>query len=159
MLWWAVIPAAGAFVVRWCLWGLPGLWDWFHPLGILWFLLLMLPHELLHAAGYPQKAACELWVSPKNRCLFVICTAPVTKRRFVGICLLPAVVLGMLPLPLWCLFPALGKCVHSGHPAIGRLLRGLFNTQNVLHQSQKGPWYSNRGSYILVSKRKLKKQY
>ena len=139
MLWWAVIPASSAFVVRWYLWGLPGLWDWFHPLGILWFLLLIVPHELLHAAVYPRKAICELWTSPKNQCLFVICTVPVTKRRFVGISLMPAIVLGILPLLGWCLFPSLkGSVFIAAILQLGACCGDLFNTQNVLRQIPKG---------------------
>ncbi|MDR5659252.1 DUF3267 domain-containing protein [Serpentinicella sp. ANB-PHB4] len=63
-------------------------------------------HELLHAIVFPKDAEVELWYAPKNLAAFVHSTYPVSKRRFILLCLLPSLVLGFLPLAVWVFIPS-----------------------------------------------------
>ncbi len=81
---------------------------WVLPIS-LWGLLLALaaalPHELLHAVCFPAEAVVEMYVSPKHLMAFVHSIYPVSKRRFIGLSLLPAAVLGLLPMLIWLAVP------------------------------------------------------
>ncbi len=81
---------------------------WVLPLS-LWGLLLALaaalPHELLHAVCFPKDAVVEMYASPKHLMAFVHTTYPVSKRRFIGLSLLPAGALGLLPMLVWLAVP------------------------------------------------------
>ena len=81
-------------------WELPlSLW------GMLLALVAALPHELLHAVCFPKGAVVEMYASPKHLMAFVHTTYPVSKRRFIGLSLMPAGVLGLLPMLAWLAMP------------------------------------------------------
>lgn len=104
----AIFPlgfGAGVYLLRRML--LPGatLLDLIHPLGILFALLAVLPHELLHALAFPRDAEVELFVSPRNLMAFVTSTAPLSRSRFIWMSLLPNLVFGAVPMVLWIFLP------------------------------------------------------
>ncbi len=81
-------------------WALPlNMW------GVLLALVAALPHELLHAVCFPKDAVVALYASPKNLMAFVFTTWPVSKRRFIGLSLLPGLALGLLPMLIWLAVP------------------------------------------------------
>ena len=111
-------------------------------LGFLTAFLAIVPHELLHGLCFGQGAEVELFISPKDGMAFVVCTRPVSKGRFVWMCLCPNLVLGWLPLALWAVMPC--------QPGVGDVLLGFalsslsmgcgdyLNVYNALRQMPRG---------------------
>ena len=63
--------------------------------GCLAALLALFPHELLHAVCFKQDV--YLYTNWKQGLLFVVGPEPMSKRRFILMCLLPNLLLGFLP--------------------------------------------------------------
>jgi len=80
--------------------------DAFNIWGILLALLMIIPHELLHAIAFPRHAEVQVWHSLRNGMAFVTSTCPMTKARFIFLSLLPNIIFGFLPLLIWILLPA-----------------------------------------------------
>ena len=72
--------------------------------GIVAGLILVPVHELLHAVCFPENSTVYIGLSPEKFAAFAVCHFPLSKRRFVVMSLLPAV-LGIVPLLLFCVFP------------------------------------------------------
>lgn len=112
------------------------------PIGAFASLLTVLPHELLHGVCFGRNARVELYVSLKNLMAFVVSTEPVSKRRFIGLSLLPNLVFGWLPMLVWAFCP-LGDAAASFLFAfsIMSVLLGVgdyMNVWNALRQMPKG---------------------
>lgn len=75
-------------------------------LGVVLATAAVVPHELLHAVAFPKGSEISFWYYPEGLTFFVYSTAPLSKKRFILMCLLPALVLGVLPLLLWLIVPA-----------------------------------------------------
>lgn len=73
--------------------------------GFILATVATVPHELLHAIAFPKGSDISFWYYPQALAFFVHSTTPVSKRRFIFMSLLPALVLGVLPLFLWLLVP------------------------------------------------------
>jgi len=73
--------------------------------GVLLAFLTLLPHEFLHAVWFGRESEVELFIAPEKLMLFVICTQPVTKVRFILLSLFPNLVFGWFPLLLWAILP------------------------------------------------------
>lgn len=76
-----------------------------HIFGVALALLMIVPHELLHAICFPKDAEVGVWFAPKSLMAFVYSIVPVSKNRFIFISLLPSIVFGALPLTIWCMLP------------------------------------------------------
>ncbi len=77
----------------------------FHFAGFLLALACIIPHELLHAIAFPKNAEVEIWHALRDGIAFVYSNAPITKRRFIFLSLLPNLVFGLLPLGIWIFLP------------------------------------------------------
>lgn len=77
----------------------------FNIWGILLGFIMIIPHEILHAAAFPKNAEVQLWYSPKNMMAFVFSPHPTSKMRFIFLSLLPNIVLGLIPLIIWIFIP------------------------------------------------------
>lgn len=118
--------------------------QWAVPLNIIGVLLAIaaaLPHELMHAVCFPKNAVVEMYAAPKQLMAFVFSTYPVSRRRFVGLSLLPSLVLGLLPLLIWLALPdgSWGSIVFTF--ALISLSLGVgdfLNSFNALRQMPKG---------------------
>lgn len=82
-----------------------GIGELVNAFGFLLAVLMVIPHEFLHAVAFPKKAEVGIWYSPKYMLAFVHSTAPVGKWRFVFMSLLPNLVLGLIPLMAWVILP------------------------------------------------------
>lgn len=128
-------------------------------LGAALFFFALLPHELLHAACFGKDHEVELYVSPKNMMLFVICVQPVSKRRFIFMSLLPNLVLGWTPLLVWAALPY--GAAHSNllfSFSVMAILGGIgdyLNVFNALRQMPKGSMQQLSGfnSYWFMPKK------
>lgn len=58
---------------------------------------LLYVHEIIHALTYPAKERKDIYSKPQEMALFVYSNAIVTKKRFITICLMPTLVLGIIP--------------------------------------------------------------
>ena len=58
---------------------------------------LMYIHEFIHALTYPIKSIKYIYSKPEEMALFVYCNAVVSKIRFVFICLMPTILLTIIP--------------------------------------------------------------
>ena len=62
---------------------------------------LIYVHEFIHAMFYPKEAKKIVWKDTKQGAYFVYCDAPVSKARFIILCLAPCIVLGIIPFLIW----------------------------------------------------------
>ncbi|MDO5601535.1 MAG: DUF3267 domain-containing protein [Oscillospiraceae bacterium] len=99
-----------AALLFWALWGRacasPGrpLEPWCIPFGVFAGILLIPLHEWLHAAIYPKNAEAYIGLIPKQFMAYAHCAAPLSKKRFILMCLLP-MILGLLPFLLFLICP------------------------------------------------------
>lgn len=119
--------------------------NFLHPAffgGMVLFLPAMLPHELLHAVCFGKNAEVELYTSLKNLMLFVVCTKPIKKGRFILMSLLPNLVLGVLPLFVWVVLPYHEVWSNALFAFSAMALFGgvgdYLNVYNALRQMPKG---------------------
>lgn len=77
----------------------------FNLVGFILAVLVILPHEFLHAIWFPKKAEVYLYYSLKNMIAFVLCTEPISKVKFILMSLCPNLVFGWVPFMLWVVFP------------------------------------------------------
>ena len=70
--------------------------------------MLLLPllyvHEIIHALTFPIKEKKDIYSKPQEMALFVYSNALVSKKRFILICLMPALILGILPYTIGIVF-------------------------------------------------------
>jgi len=78
---------------------------YFNLWAIILALLTIFPHEVLHAICFPKDQKVQLWLMPAFLGAFVVSTAPISKRRFIFLSLLPNIVFGLLPLIIWIFLP------------------------------------------------------
>lgn len=77
--------------------------------GITFTVMLLLGqlrtylHEYIHALLYPKNAVKEIWKDTSQGAYFVYCSSIVSKRRFIIICLAPAILLSIIPYGIWIL--------------------------------------------------------
>jgi hypothetical protein len=112
------------------------------------YISAILPHEILHGVCFGKDAEVELYYSIKNMMAFVVCTEPVSKARFIWLCLCPNVVLGWLPLLLWAVLP--GIKLVSGVLyifSIFMIISGIGDYLNVYNAAKQMP----KGSYQQLS--------
>lgn len=127
-------------------------------------LLYQFLHEIIHALLFPHKALKEIYVSKDLSSLFVYCTSPVSKIRFIIITIAPNIILGVVPL-----FTAvLCREVLSPVPVMILIITGYIsivmgigdycNIYNAVYQVPAGAYIFNSGlhSYWYESVNKLK---
>ena len=113
---------------------------WVYLAYLLLFFLAAAVHELMHAIWFPKGAAVELYIT--HALWFVHSTTPVSKTRFITLCLFPNIILGLIPLVVWIFIPL--------SPPIGTILFALsgtmflsgcgdyLNSWNAIQQMPKG---------------------
>lgn len=77
-------------------------------------------HELLHVLFYSKEVIKTIWKSPKQGAYFVYCDAFLSKKRFVVLCVAPAVILGIIPFIIWY--------ISADHIAMPYSLAVVFTT-------------------------------
>lgn len=116
---------------------------WMIPAGILLGILCCMLHELLHAVLQPQGATAYIGFIPSKFMFYMKCKEPLSKRRFIVMSLLPAV-LGVIPMAafLGCEQPMLNS-IFWPMAMIG-LVSPAPDYLNVYHVLKKVP----KGAYI-----------
>ncbi|WP_438310647.1 DUF3267 domain-containing protein [Sporosarcina sp. FA9] len=77
----------------------------FNLWGIILALLMIIPHEMLHAIVFPRGEEVGLWFLPGFLGAFVVSTVPLSKGRFIFLSLLPNIIFGLIPLCVWIFLP------------------------------------------------------
>ncbi|MDK7629721.1 DUF3267 domain-containing protein [Clostridium perfringens] len=72
-------------------------------IGLIVSMAFLVVHELLHAMCFPREYTAEIFYSPAG--LSIIHCAPISKTRYAIILVVPAVILGLLPLIIWTFIP------------------------------------------------------
>jgi len=105
-------------------------------LGMMASLLVLFPHELLHALCF--RGEVELWTNFKMGMLFVAGVEDMSKARFVMMSLLPNLVFGVIPYCLFLLCPAWLFLGALGAMSIPMGIGDYYNVYNCLTQVPKG---------------------
>lgn len=74
-------------------------------LGGIMPMLIMFPHELLHAICF--KKDVYIYTNFKQGMLFVVGPEDMSKARFIFMSLLPNIIFGFIPYIIWLIFPQL----------------------------------------------------
>ncbi|MFC3039473.1 DUF3267 domain-containing protein [Virgibacillus xinjiangensis] len=64
-------------------------------------MILTYVHELIHAFSLPRYSEKEIWTKMNEGALFVHFNSPLSKYRFVWVCMAPNIILGYLPFLLF----------------------------------------------------------
>ena len=113
----------------------------FIVLGFLCSFLLLLVHEILHGIVYPKFANAYIGIMPKCFSAVALASFPLSRKRFVLMCLLPFV-LGVIPIFLFWILPAeyVGlNCFLWGVATIGLISPYVdcYNVYHVMRQTNK----------------------
>ena len=73
--------------------------------GLVLLLLLIIPHEVLHALCYPKKSTVNIYIIAKYLSGCAWSSTPISKKRFIIMSLFPYFVLSIAPLILLMVVP------------------------------------------------------
>ena len=99
-------------------------------------LLLLVPHEFLHAICFRKKV--YLYTNLKQLMLFVVGEDHLTKFGFIFMCLLPNIVLGFIPFVIFLFNIDLVFLGFLGAFCISSGMGDYYNVYNTLKQVPKG---------------------
>lgn len=105
-------------------------------LGCLMPMIILFPHEILHAICFRKDV--YLYTNWSQGMLFVVGPESMSKKRFVFMSLLPNIVFGFLPYIIGLLFPKLIFFAALGMFAIGMGAGDYYNVFHALTQMPKG---------------------
>lgn len=103
-------------------------------LGGLLSLLILFPHELLHALCFREDV--YLYTNLKHGMLFVVGPETMSRARFIAMSLLPNVVFGAIPYAVGMSFPRYAFLVVLGTMATAM---GFGDYYNVFHAATQMP--------------------
>ena len=104
-------------------------------IGCIVPLLLLFPHELLHAVCFKDEV--YLYTNLKSGMLFVIGLEAMSRLRYVFMCFLPNIVFGFVPFSAFLINPDLTVLGTIGFVSIPTGLGDYYNAFNALMQSPK----------------------
>lgn len=104
--------------------------------GCITPMLVLFPHELLHAVCFREDV--YLYTNWKQGMVFVIGPETMTKTRFIFMSLLPNLVLGVIPYCIGMLFPQLLFFAVFGALSAGMGFGDYYNVFNALTQMPRG---------------------
>lgn len=99
-------------------------------------ILAIFPHEFLHATCFSGDV--YMYTNLKQGMCFVVGPELFSKPRFVLMCMLPNLVLGIIPYIIWIIFPNLWYLGIWGAMASGMGAGDYLNAFNALTQMPKG---------------------
>ena len=105
-------------------------------LGCLASMLVLFPHELLHAVCFREDV--YLYTNFKQGLLFVVGPETMSKSRFIWMSLLPNIIFGLIPYLIGMLFPKYLFFLVLGTMAVGAGAGDYYNVFHALTQMPKG---------------------
>lgn len=105
-------------------------------LGLLFFVLSLFPHELLHGICFQEDV--YLYTNLKNGLLFITGPEDMSKTRFVFMSLLPNLVFGLIPFALGMLWPQMRVLGVLGSLSLGAGAGDYYNVFHALTQMPRG---------------------
>lgn len=105
-------------------------------LGCLASMLVLFPHELLHAVCFREDV--YLYTNFKQGLLFVVGPETMSKSRFIWMSLLPNIIFGLIPYLIGMLFPKYLFFLVLGTIAVGAGAGDYYNVFHALTQMPKG---------------------
>lgn len=114
-------------------------------LGVLFSLLTLIPHELLHAVCYGKDDVVQLYIAPSKLMMFVLSNDPVSKARFIFLSLLPNILFGWIPLIIWAILPHSGILFYFSTMNILSGCGDYINVYNSVRQMPKGSMHQHSG--------------
>lgn len=108
-------------------------------------------HEIIHTLFYPRKAIKEIYIMKDLSCLFVYCTTPIKKNRFITMAMAPNAILGIVPLCIGVLgreqfTPMLAVIlIVSGAALTVSGIGDYYNIYNVMRQVPENAYVFNNG--------------
>lgn len=109
---------------------------WQLVFGSLSALLVLFPHEILHALCFKEDV--YLYTNWSQGMLFVVGPETMSKKRFIGMSMLPNIVFGILPYIIGMIYPNLIFFTALGIFATGMGAGDYYNVFNALMQMPKG---------------------
>lgn len=110
--------------------------QWQLLLGCLFSLLMLFPHELLHAVCFKEDA--YIYTNLSHGFIFVVGPETMSKGRFIFMSLLPNIVFGFIPYIIGMIFPNLICLVVLGVCATCSGAGDYYNAFNAIVQMPKG---------------------
>ncbi len=130
------IISALVMIVLFVLFGLISEFKNFDLNGSILGLILLVPHELLHAICFKGEVFLYLWI--KKGCMFVIGPEPISKMRFIFMSLLPNLCFGFLPFIIYICNPNMTLLGSMGVITIGMGVGDYYNVINAIKLMPKG---------------------
>lgn len=109
---------------------------WQLLLGCLFSLIILFPHELLHAVCFKEDV--YLYTNLSHGMLFVVGPETMSKGRFIFMSLFPNIVFGFIPYIIGMIFPNLIFLVVLGVCATCAGAGDYYNVFNAIIQMPKG---------------------
>ena len=113
-----------------------GVMSWGFGLGFLASVLLLIPHEILHAICVKETA--YIYHKLDQGLLFVFAPESMSRRRFVFMSLLPNILFGFIPYALALIQPEWQFLAALGAAGIAAGAGDYFNIFNALTQVPRG---------------------
>ena len=104
--------------------------------GAVLCLVFALPHELIHAMLFKEDA--YIYTNLRQGMLFVIGPEDMSKQRFIIMSLMPAIVLGFIPLSAFVVWPHLLTLGCFGAFSLSTAAGDFYNVFNALTQMPAG---------------------
>ena len=104
------------------------------------YLVSLVPHELIHGAMFPKGSEVEFYQAIRKGVLFVTCTDPISKSRFIWMSLMPNIIFCLIPFIIFLILPVSTVtgviAVFSMYSALSSG-GDLYNVYNTLRQVPK----------------------
>lgn len=106
------------------------------PLGAIMSMVILFPHEILHAICF--KETVYLYTNWTKGMLFVVGPETMSKGRFIFMSLLPNIVFGFIPFIIFLFMPQWSALGMFGGLSISMGVGDFYNVFNALTQMPKG---------------------
>lgn len=111
-------------------------------IGVILFILSVLPHELIHAIAFKEPVYLYFHI-PFG--VFIYCQEKISKLKYIIMCLLPNIIFGFIPFIMFLIFPELNILGTMGMIAITGGVGDYYNVYNAIKQvPNKATMYMNK---------------
>ncbi|MBZ9685568.1 metalloprotease family protein [Clostridium estertheticum] len=120
--------------------------------GIVIGLILTIPfliiHEFLHAVCFTKDCTAEMFYSPVG--VSIIPCVPISKLRYAITLVVPAIIIGLIPLLIWTFIPFANTTLNSiifilSIGNLGGTTNDLYNLSQVIKEMPKGSFMITSG--------------